>query len=110
MAQLKGPRSYPKVILILDQEWTIKFVRRIDIAVQGGYRVMGSCDSDERNISILLGLTPYETFVTFMHEVMHAMEYEYRFEIPHAKVLDKLDMAMAQFYLANNKEMRRIIS
>ncbi len=60
---------------------------RIHITAKATYEVLwtesfkdpkqyGECDPQARTITILLGLSPEETFWTFFHEVNHAITFE----------------------------------
>lgn len=54
---------------------------------------MGSCCSDSRQILIRNDLTPRQKTITLIHEILHAMQFEYGIKIPHESV-DQLDEAI----------------
>ena len=78
-------RDYPKYINVRGETWRIKFVRKI---VGRPKRTVGLCDPGEREITIKLGEGREETFKTFLHECIHAIEAEYDFDIPHTQKND----------------------
>lgn len=90
-------RQYPKTLMIGEQEYRLKFVRRIrghDASTQG------LCDVSDHVIYIKLGQTPVEVFSTFVHEVLHAFEAEHNIEISHGNVY-RLEKGLVDFLLAN---------
>jgi len=58
--------------------------------------VLGECRFDVRQIALKNGQSERETFKTFVHEVIHAMEVERGIKIPH-KAIYQLEDAI--FYL-----------
>lgn len=54
---------------------------------------LGSCDKNSRQILILLGMSKKETLATFIHELIHAIEFEYNIAIPHLAV-HQMDLAI----------------
>lgn len=89
--------KYPKTLLIKDAEYAIKFVNRIKDERK---RVVGLCDPEECCIYIKKGQTRKETFSTFIHEVLHAIEAEYDFDLTHRHVY-KLEAGISSLILAN---------
>jgi len=75
-------RSYPKEIWIGGHPWQIKFKRVVDKDAKGKpLDTVGLCDPSERIIYIQLGLSPTETLDVFIHEILHAIEDEYRIKL-----------------------------
>jgi len=58
--------------------------------------VLGECRFDVRQIALKKGQSQRETFKTFVHEVIHAMEFEREIKIAH-KAIYQLEDAI--FYL-----------
>lgn len=54
---------------------------------------LGECSQEPREIRIRSDLSPRLTLITFIHEVLHAMQFEYGIKIPHASV-NQLDSAI----------------
>lgn len=94
--KLPSKRQYPRKLLINDQEYTVKFVRKIPKDKE----TVGWCDPSEHEICIKTGQSVSETFATFVHETLHAIEFEYGLKIEHALVY-KLEKAICDFLLVN---------
>lgn len=58
--------------------------------------VLGECRFDSKQIAIKDGLSEREAFKTFVHEVLHAVEFERGVKIPHRAIYQLED---AVFYL-----------
>lgn len=54
--------------------------------VAGNTEIRGLCEQGKRQITILTGMSPQLTTETFIHEVFHALEFEYEIEIPHKSI------------------------
>lgn len=91
-------RDYPREIVVGDQVWEIRFVR--GIAGTATTVTLGLCDPSEHVIYIKQGLKPTERLATFVHEVLHAIEYEYNIEIAH-KLVHLLDEPIAKLIIDN---------
>lgn len=89
-------RDYPKTVHIKDAEYQIKFVRK----VRGEGGTLGECDTSEHRIRIKLGQSSTETFNTFVHEILHAIETEYSIQLKHSDVY-KLERALSDFLMTN---------
>lgn len=61
---------------------------------------VGYCDDKKKILYIKLGLEKLEELDTFIHEIFHAVEKEYKIKINHTK-LDKLATALAEAIVAN---------
>lgn len=99
----QGPRQkdYPKEILVGDSFYKIKFVRRICHAATGtDMQTLGTCCPDDKEILILQGLDPMERLSTLVHELLHALEFEYEIEIPH-KLIYQLERPITQLLMDN---------
>lgn len=95
--KLPTVRQYPKTVKVADEIYKIKFVRKVPGQDEN---TMGLCDPETRVISIKLGQSVTETFNTFIHEVLHAFEYEYDLEVPH-KLIYAFERALSDFLLTN---------
>lgn len=60
----------------------------------------GLCEMDKRQITILHGMSDTETIKTLIHEVFHAMEFEYQLEIKH-KTVHALEEAVLKLLKLN---------
>lgn len=93
--KLPGVRSYPKHITYNGEEYAIRFVRKFKDKLQ-----IGECCSSEKIIRIKSGLSKEETFITFLHEVLHLIEMEHPIDIKHSHVY-KMSEALAQIFMEN---------
>jgi hypothetical protein len=89
-------RKYPKVVIVRDMPWRVKFVRNCP----GSRTDLGLCCPSQQTIYIKLKQKPKETFMTFIHELLHAFEFEYDFNIPH-KAIEQLEKPISEFVLDN---------
>jgi|GEM_PF-2989098 len=84
--------------------WRIRFVLRIKPDVEDGDHpdelIDGLTLPDSRLILIRKGLKPFARLETFVHELVHAAEEDYGFEVPHWLV-HKLEKPLA-YLLWNN--------
>jgi hypothetical protein len=90
-------KDYPTELFIGDNVWDIKFVRK---PLENDPYCYGLCDPGELTISIRLGQSPEERLKTFLHELLHAVEYEYKIEIPHS-LIARLEDPFARFLIDN---------
>jgi len=93
-------KEYPRRLRVRGEEWTIKFVRRIGKDPS----TLGLCDPSDRIIYIRLKQSAVETFKTYIHEVIHAIEAENDFDLPHTQkndMVDKLEQGIAEVLLNN---------
>jgi hypothetical protein len=54
---------------------------------------MGICVKEDRTITLKLGMSNSDTAKTFIHELIHAIEFTYEEPIPH-RVVETLDEAI----------------
>lgn len=101
---MKLPRisDYPKELRIGDETYRVKFVPTMRYRTKrGGHRInYGVCYPDTREIHISRGVGRELAFKTFLHEVLHAFEYEYDLPIKHSLVY-LLEDPLARFFLDN---------
>lgn len=67
--------------------WSVVFKKRMEANLRG------FCDPEKMEIAILIGQSGDEIFKTFIHEVFHAFEFSYDFEMNH-KTIYKLEDAV----------------
>ncbi len=91
----------PREFLVGDTIWRVKFKRHIEHGTDRNFQTLGLCDASIQEIHILLGLSPKERLRVFIHEVIHALEAEFGFVVPHDDVLEKLDRAITRLLLDN---------
>jgi hypothetical protein len=99
-----GQRAYPKTIRVNEDIWHIKFVRKVPERHYGKEVIWGLCDPGEFTIYIKQGQTREQTFSTFVHEVLHAIEASYDFHIDktdaHPKIY-AIELAIVQLLRDN---------
>ena len=95
--KLPSKTAYPRHLIIGDSEWTVKFCR----IILGDERLLGLCDPGDNSLKIRMKQDKMQTLLTFIHEVLHALENEYDFHLGEEKVL-KLEKAIADFILVNS--------
>lgn len=61
---------------------------------------LGECRGDVKQIAILKNQSDKQTFQTFLHEVLHAIEFEHGISLPH-KSIHVLDAAIYKILKLN---------
>lgn len=90
----------PREILVGDSIWTVKTVRKVP-TTQGSKREnIGLCDPSTNEVLLKTGLDARERLETFLHEVLHCIEFEYEMELGH-KIIYALQGPIAQFLIDN---------
>lgn len=87
--------GYPKTLRVGNVTYKVVFKVRIDSSDP-----LGMCDSGKRKIYIKKGLSLVSTFSTLIHEVLHALEFEYNIEIKH-KSVHLYEQAILDFLMSN---------
>lgn len=103
MMRKRGPRQrdYPREILVGDSLYKIKFVKKItEPNPAHTTEIVGICDPSEKEILIIQGLGPFERLKAFIHEILHAIEFEHDIDIPH-QLIYKLEQPIALLMLEN---------
>lgn len=104
MGQLRDlikPKTRIKHNAIYETVWIDQFELTVD-----GKKVFGECRfSDDvkpalRQIVLSSDQSDEEALRTYMHEVLHAIEIEYKIKLPH-KVIDVLEKAFFRFLKLN---------
>lgn len=101
--RLPKKSQFPATILVGSTVWSVRFVREIE----QGY--LGLCDSTTNTIYIKQGQSPKERLSTFLHEVLHAFEYEYGMDLSSKTIenrgehelVNDLESAILYFLLDN---------
>lgn len=88
--------KYPRLITIGGEPWRVEFVRQIKKSRQ----TLGLCEFSEKTIYIRRGQSRKETFATFVHECLHALEEEYNFELKH-KHIYALEQGIVELLIEN---------
>jgi hypothetical protein len=88
---LPNQKSYPEAIYVGAEAYKITFEDMRDF---------GMTNFSKQRIYIKKGMSPRETFSTFIHEVLHAMEHEHNIRIKH-KVIYKLEKALYELLVDN---------
>lgn len=94
--------SYPEKLKIGDRTYRIRFVRSIRRCNRpvGKGATVGLHDPARIEILIKAGLSHDDTLKTLLHELVHAVEYEYEIKISHRGVY-KFEEAIFDFLVAN---------
>lgn len=75
---LPPQNKYPKKIYVRDEVYKVVFCKRL--------KDFGETDPVKRIIRIKHGMSRREIFSTFLHEVLHAIEFEHDLIIRHSLV------------------------
>lgn len=103
---------FPSSLKIYKATYEVKFSRDIE------NDLLGMCDKTTNTILIRTGQTPHERFMTLIHEVIHAFEFEYMFDITSRKIdggrnhaiVEQLEVAFSDFLIDNRSEIIRLLS
>lgn len=94
---MRRQRDFPKFLDVGDNRWRVRFCQRVP---DHPPNILGLCDPATHTIWILQKQTPKERFKTFVHELIHALEYEFDFNMPHKSIYD-LEEPLTQFWEDN---------
>lgn len=89
--------NFPKIVYINDTSYHIRFLKRLKYE---GEDVVSLFCPDERTIFIKLGMSDSKTMQTFIHECLHAIEFEYDLKISH-KLIYKMEDPILKFIYQN---------
>jgi hypothetical protein len=89
-------RFYPSRVKVKDKHYTVSLVK----AASAEPSDRGTCDNKDRIILLRNSMTEKETYETFWHETLHALDYEYELKLTHPQVY-ALEKALAEFISAN---------
>ncbi len=96
----------PRSIEIGGNIWTVHFYRKPPLAEKPGEEIFGACVPKRRRLYVKQGQAPLERLSTLIHELLHAIEYEYKIEIPHSLV-NALEGPLAESVLAFSRARSR---
>ncbi len=85
-------KDYPKKIYIRGDVYRIVFIKNL--------KELGVTSTDPDVIKIKAGMSKNETFKTFIHEVLHAMEFSWPIELSH-KTVYRLEEAIFSLLIDN---------
>jgi hypothetical protein len=94
---IRHQRSYPKQLQIGENHWDIIFCRLIP---GEGQNILGLTDPSEHKIYIKMGQTPEERFKTLIHEIGHALCFEYKIKENH-KTIHQIEEPILRLLLDN---------
>ena len=92
-------KDYPREIQVGEALWEVRFVRQLEESDPARI-TWGLCDPSDQIIYIRLGQSQGERLKTFLHELLHAIEYEYKITMPH-RLIHKLEDPLARFLMDN---------
>jgi hypothetical protein len=72
------PKHYPKKIYFASECYKIKFLKSL--------KDYGETDSGKKEIRLKYGMSSRETFMTFLHELLHVIEFETPLKIKHKDI------------------------
>lgn len=93
-------RFYPKRLKIRNKMYELSLVNLDEKEENSDTILRGFCVPTAKFIAVEKGLSELEVLSTLIHEVLHAIETEYKFTIPHRMVYG-LEVPLARF-LADN--------
>ncbi len=82
---LPNQKQYPKQVFLKDVKYKLMFVKNL--------RDIGQTNPNKRTIKIRAGMSKNETFKTFIHEILHFLEFEFPVNLKHKQVY-KLEEAI----------------
>lgn len=88
----------PRQLVIKGAHWNVVLTRTLNVCE--GEQILGLCDPSLRTITIDKKQTPKQQWSTFMHEVLHALEFEYQVPISH-KIIEKIEGPLGDFVKDN---------
>jgi F420-dependent methylenetetrahydromethanopterin dehydrogenase len=89
--------------------WRVEFLPPSEMAqfnANGRGRVLGLCDGEDRIIYLADDLKGRRLVQTFLHEAIHAVDYDFNIKIPH-KLVYALDRHLGNFLWTNYLSPRR---
>jgi hypothetical protein len=95
--KLPAEKDYPSEIHVGEETYQIRFVSKLP---GGRKRDIALCNPQTRTIHVKRGLTKSQLLRTVVHEILHALEFEYDIEIPH-KLIYQLEKAIVDTLLMN---------
>lgn len=93
-------RDIPRQFYIRDAVYEVKWKRDLTAFIGLPGRTIGFCHEADQIIYVQLGLSVEDRLMVVCHEVLHAIEFEWKIKIPHW-LINRIDRPMALFILAN---------
>jgi len=90
--KLPEPRQYPKKVYFQNECYKIEFKKKLDC--------YGKTNAKNKTIHIKSGISARETLATFIHELLHVIEFEMPVRLKH-KTVYKLEKAVLEILLDN---------
>jgi hypothetical protein len=99
---VKPRTKYPSRLRIGDRDYRLRFVKSIRRCHRqvGKGATVGLHDPNRIEILVKEGMSEDDTLKTVLHELVHAIEYEYEIKISHSGVY-KFEEALFDFICAN---------
>lgn len=99
---MKLPRKseYPKEVSIPCKDGDIQVYKVEWVRKFKDKDTVGECDPSDHVIRIQLGQTRSEMFQCFIHEILHAIEFEFPIQLSHRNIY-KLETALFQLLKLN---------
>ncbi len=89
--KLPSAKKYPKFLNVKDERYQVLMVDKIPGEAA---TLSGLCDGDVKKIWIRKNQSPAGLFRTYVHEVLHALEFEWHIRIRHETIY-QLEIAIA---------------
>jgi hypothetical protein len=86
------PSDYPRLIRVRNTIYHVLFVKALP------KNILGMCDQENKLIYISKEQDPHEMFCTYLHEVLHAFEAEFKCVLGHPKIR-KLEYFVAGIFM-----------
>ena len=90
--KLPKASAYPKKIYFANECYKIKFKKGLDC--------YGTTNAHKRLITIKSGMSRRSTLATFIHELLHMIEFEAPLKLKH-KMIYKLERAIVEIMIDN---------
>ena len=103
---------YPNLFFVRDQKlnkhnWRLKFEKSFDNKYQSpGKTLLGLCHYPDRDVEILRTRSRRQLARIFIHEFLHAIEFERGIKIPHS-IIEHLEEGIFYFIVDNFLKNRR---
>jgi Zn-dependent peptidase ImmA (M78 family) len=89
----------PRQITVRGAHWQVVITRTLKYG-ENGEELLGLCDPSLRCIYVNKKQSPRQQFITFLHEAMHAIEFEYERKFGH-KIIEKIEEPLGEFLRDN---------
>lgn len=96
MAKFPLKKNYPKEIKFYDKVYKVKFIKTLE-SREGA---SGQCNKTDKTIKLQDDLGREERLSTFIHELLHMIEFEAPIKIKH-KMVHQLEAAIYELIIRN---------